>query len=72
MDLRVFEHVKKMNQYHQEYRKARELAKILEYKDFGNFLNVIDKAKLACINSGYEVDEHFGDVTEPQKSRNQH
>ena len=51
MDLSVFEHMKKINQYHQEYRKARELAKILEYKDFGNFENVITKAKIACANS---------------------
>jgi DNA-damage-inducible protein D len=72
MDLSVFEQSKKMNQYHQEYRKARELAKILEYNDYRNFLNVVDKAKLSCLNSGYEVDEHFGDITEPQKSRNQH
>ncbi len=64
MDLRVFEHVKKINQYHQEYRKARELAKILEYKDFGNFENVIAKAKIACSNSWYPVNDHFGDITE--------
>ena len=72
MNLKVFERVKKINEHHQDYRRARELAKILEYNDYRNFLNVIDKAKLACINSGYNVNEHFGDITEPQKSRNQH
>ncbi len=64
MNLKVFEQVKKINEHHQDYRKARELAKILEYKDFGNFENVIAKAKIACINSWYEVSDHFGDITE--------
>lgn len=72
MNLKVFEQVKKINEHHQDYRKARELAKILEYSEYRNFLNVIDKAKLACINSDYDINEHFVDITEPQKSRNQH
>jgi len=67
MDLKVFEQVKNINEHHQEFWKARELAKILEYKDFGNFENVITKAKIACINSWYDVSDHFGDITEMVK-----
>ena len=51
MDLSVFEQVKKTNQYHQEYRKARELAKILEYSEYRHFKPVIEKAKESCKNA---------------------
>ena len=64
MEIKTFEKIKHMNQHHQDYRNARELAKVLEYKDFGNFENVIKKAKIACKNSGNIVSEHFGDITE--------
>jgi len=72
MNIKIFEQTKNINEHHQEFWKARELAKILEYWDYRNFVNVIEKAKVACINSGYDVDEHFGDINEPQKSRNQY
>lgn len=64
MNIKIFEQLKKINEYCQEFWKARELAKALEYKDFGNFENVITKAKMACINSWYDVDLHLGDITE--------
>lgn len=47
-----------------EFWSARKLAKILEYNDYRNFLNVIDKAKEACKNSGYYIVDHFVDITE--------
>lgn len=72
MTVKTFDAYKHMNQHRQEYRKARELAKVLEYSDYRNFINVIEKAKIACKTSGYKVSEHFVDITEPQKSRNQH
>lgn len=72
MDLKIFETSKKINEYHQEFRSARELWKILEYSEYRHFKPVIEKAKMACINSGYDPDEHFEDILEPQKSRNQY
>lgn len=47
-----------------EFWSARKLAKALEYNDYRNFLNVIEKAKEACINSGYGIEDHFVDVTD--------
>jgi len=45
-----------------EYWSARELSKILEYRNWENFVKVIDKAMLACKNSGYEIIDHFPEV----------
>lgn len=55
----VFENIKKINQIGQEYWSARELFKALEYKKWDKFLNVIDKAKKSCQNSGQEIENHF-------------
>ena len=60
----LFEKIKKINQYGYEFWHARELAKILGYSDYGNFENVIEKAKKACKNSGQNINDHFGNATE--------
>ena len=60
----VFEDIKHINEYGQEYWYARELAKVLEYKDFRNFELIIYKAMEACQNSGNIIPDHFGEVTE--------
>ena len=36
----------------------------MEYGDYRNFEAVVEKAKLACFNSGHQVEDHFVDVTE--------
>lgn len=60
----LFESIKHINEYRQEFWYARELSKLLEYKDFRNFELIIFKAMDACKNSGNQISEHFGEVTE--------
>jgi len=45
-----------------EYWFARDLQTILDYKEWRNFLEVIEKAKIACNQAGYRAEHHFGDV----------
>jgi DNA-damage-inducible protein D len=47
-----------------EYWDARDLAGLLEYSDYRNFLNIVDKAKEACSTTGIPVVDHFVDATE--------
>ncbi len=58
----IFEELKKINKYGQEYWSARDLAKILEYSEYRFFIPVVDKAKIACKISGFNVSDHFEDV----------
>ena len=42
-----------------EYWLARELQKLLGYSNWQNFSKVIEKAIIACANSGQNADNHF-------------
>jgi DNA-damage-inducible protein D len=60
----AFERIKRTNERGGEFWSARELARVLEYSDFRNFISVINKAREACVNSGHAVPDHFVDITE--------
>lgn len=60
----LFESIKHLNECGQEFWYARELSKVLEYKDFRNFELTVFKAMDACKNSGNVVSDHFGEGTE--------
>ena len=47
----------------EEYWLARQLASVLDYQDYRNFVAVIEKAKVACATAGFDPTDHFGDVT---------
>jgi DNA-damage-inducible protein D len=58
-----FERIRKANEAGNEYWESRDLAEILEYTQYRNFEAVIEKAKLACFNSGHRIEDHFADVS---------
>lgn len=58
----IFETIKRLNEYGYEFWSARDLAKVLEYSKWSNFVNVINKAKISCKQSGINNSDHFADV----------
>jgi DNA-damage-inducible protein D len=57
-----FEAIKHVDENGVEFWLARELAPILEYVRWENFSKVIDRAMLACQNSGFNVADQFREV----------
>lgn len=58
----TFESIKHVNEYGNEFWYARELQRVLEYTQWRRFADAIERAKLACSNSGYSASEHFADA----------
>ena len=59
---KMFDNIKHIDEFGNEYWLARELQKVLEYKRWDKFNNVINNAKIACKKSNYECEEHFSQV----------
>ncbi len=57
-----FERIKRNNDEIGEHWSARDLARVLGYTNYRNFVRVIRKAEMACQNSGQEVGNHFVDT----------
>lgn len=55
----VFEKIKHIDENGVEFWYARDLQSVLEYKQWKNFIKVVDKAKEACLNSGLNIIDHF-------------
>ena len=64
----IFENIKNIDEYGQEYWYARELQKVLEYKDWRNFQKVIDKAVISAKNSVSDIEDWVVEVNKPIKT----
>lgn len=58
----LFESIKHINNYGEEFWCARDLQEALEYTEWRNFSKVINRAITACENSDNIVSEHFVEV----------
>ena len=64
----VFEDIKHIDEYGNEFWYARELQKVLEYKDWRNFKKVIDKAIISVKNSVSNEKDWIVEVDKPIKT----
>ena len=67
---KTFDDIKHIDEYSNEYWYARELQKVLEYAQWRNFELVINKAKKACQNSGFDILECFADISKTSQMPN--
>lgn len=58
----IFENIKHINEYGQEFWYARELQEVLEYSEWRNFKKVLNKAIQACENSQNTTTDHFVEI----------
>ena len=66
----LFENIKHIDKDGNEYWEARELQKVLEYKEWRNFNKVLDKAMKACSLSKFKEKEQFVEFNTPIKGGN--
>ena len=64
----IFEDIKHIDEYGNEFWYARELQKVLEYKDWRNFQKAIDKAVLSANNSVSNEEDWVVEVNKPIKT----
>jgi DNA-damage-inducible protein D len=62
-----FETIKQIDDRGNEFWYARDLQQTLLYTEWRNFQKVIDRAMLACKNSGLDVGDHFVEVNKTIK-----
>ena len=67
IEYKSFEEIKHVSEDGNEFWYARELALVLEYIQWRNFAKVLDRAMFACKNSGYEIVDHFAEVSKTIK-----
>lgn len=65
---KIFDDIKHIDEYAKEYWYARELQKVLEYKDWRNFEKVINKAVISAKNSTNVDKDWVVEVNKPIKT----
>ncbi|OZE35672.1 MULTISPECIES: phage antirepressor KilAC domain-containing protein [unclassified Rhodococcus (in: high G+C Gram-positive bacteria)] len=58
-----FDAIRRVRADGSEYWSARELSKAVEYETWRNFAAALDRAKIACENSGSPAQDHFVGVS---------
>ena len=56
---KLFEDIKHIGEFGNEYWLARELKNVLGYNQWRSINDLIERAKVACKESKYNVDDHF-------------
>lgn len=56
---KIFEDIKHIDKNGVEYWYGRELQDVLGYHQWRSINNLIERAKVACRESNYNIDEHF-------------
>ena len=64
----IFENIKHTDEYDNEFWYARELSKVLEYRDWRNFKKVIDKAIMSAKNSFSDEEDWVVETNKPIKT----
>ena len=59
---RIFEDIRHIDEFGYEFWYARELKEVLKYSQWRRFKEVIEKAKITCNTSNYNILDHFADV----------
>src|SRR6266496_4967272 len=60
----AFDAIRKVDELGHEFGNAKDLAKLLGYRQYTNFTGAIRKAEIACKESGEAVPDHFLHVKE--------
>jgi len=62
-EYKKFEDIKNIREDGSEYWSARELSHALDYTQWRNFEKVLNRAMIACENSGHDVADEFAEVS---------
>ena len=61
----LFESIKHIDEYGNEFWYARELMNVLQYKKWQNFYKILQKSIIACNNSNIFINYQFTEVSKP-------
>ncbi len=59
LNIQPFEKIKKVNKFREDYWSSRDMAKVIGYKNYRNFEQVMENAMIACNTSGFNHLDHF-------------
>ena len=64
----IFDSIKHIDEFGNEYWETRKLQRVLEYKEWRNFKKSIEKAIVSCEVSNYKISDHFVEVNKMVKT----